>query len=78
MAATITNVRRAVEGNRRVVTANVTVNSAGSDTWVTGLKTILHRSVEAASNNAIGSSVSGGTVTFTGSTGDCQVRVEGF
>ena len=76
MAFTETRRRTAVEGNRRVVTISGTVNAA--DTLVTGLKICEHVSVLSGGNHAIGATVSGGTITFAGSTGAVLVRAEGF
>jgi hypothetical protein len=63
-------------GNRRVVTATVDI-AADADTWDTRLKQIESLSGISETNNAIGATFSGGTVTFQiGGAAENNVRVQ--
>lgn len=67
-AVTETNKYQTVEGDHRVVYVDIAA-PANNDTWVTGLKSVRHVSLEAnalpsASYWSVGYSISGGTVTF--------------
>lgn len=61
-AVTVTSRRESVIGSQRMVVAKLTL--ANNQTWATGLKLIESILVTAPDANAIGATVSGGTVTF--------------
>jgi len=65
-----------VEGNVRVVTARFASVTA-NDTWPTGLGTII-LGVATAGNAAAELTMSGGTITFTNTATNYQVRATGF
>jgi hypothetical protein len=69
LAYTNTTETRFVAGDKRIVMSLGTVNIAGADTFDTGLRIIQGVSVNSAGVNAIGCTVAGGIVTFTGATG---------
>lgn len=77
MAYTNTTERFSVIGSKRLVTSLGTVNIVG-DTYDTGLHIIESASVNAGGANAIGCTISGGTITFTGTTGAVQVMAIGL
>ena len=62
-AATITNRRSSVIGNKRMITADVTVAGV-SDTWITGLKKVEAMSVDPTTLADAAATKSGGTITF--------------
>lgn len=62
-AVTVANRRGSVIGNKRMVTADITIASNG-DTWVTGLKKIEGVSVDPTTSASAGATKSGGTITF--------------
>ena len=61
-AATITNRKEAVIGNLRIITALGTISN--TNTWATGLKVIRAFSADPPDANALGATISGGTLTF--------------
>lgn len=64
MAAVTVNSRTdSVFGNKRSINANVSI-AADADTWATGLAIIESVHASSPTNNAIGATISGGTVTF--------------
>lgn len=64
-AVTVDDRNDAVVGNWRCVTAQVDIAN-DADTWDTGLSKIFFATAnsQAAGNNSIGCTVSGGTITF--------------
>ncbi len=74
-AVTVDRVRSLVMGNRRVKTATVDI-AADADTWVSGLKLIESLSALSETNNAIGATFSGGTVTFQTAGAENNVLVQ--
>jgi hypothetical protein len=62
-AVTVTNRRENVSGSRRMVMANI-AGTTTSDTWATGLKTIVGYSVDGGAVAVTSISVSGGTLTI--------------
>jgi hypothetical protein len=62
-AVTVNRARRLVMGNRRVITANIDI-AADADTYITGLTIIESVQCSSPTNNGIGHTVSGGTITF--------------
>ena len=80
MAAVTVNSRNdSVQGSKRVVDGNVDI-AADTDTWATGLAVIHSVSAISQTNNAIGCTVSGGTITFqtAGAETGVLVRAEGL
>ena len=75
-AVTVTRKRGMVFGNRRVITATLTVVTTG-DTWVTGLKQV--ESVATSDSAGITkTTASAGTLTFTGTSTGVLVSVIGY
>lgn len=62
-AVTVDRKRSHVFGNRRAITATIDV-AADADTWATGLKYVEAASFKSQTNNAIGYTKSGGTITL--------------
>ena len=62
-AVTVNRVRRPVMGDRRHIVANIDI-AADTDTYITGLKIIESVQCSSPTNNGIGHTVSGGTITF--------------
>ena len=66
-AATITTVQTSVFGDKRILIAKVT--AADTNTWDTGLSLVDFFCAVSTTNNAVGGTFSGGTITFqTGGT----------
>jgi hypothetical protein len=78
-AVTEDRIRRLVMGNRRVITGQIDI-AADADTLITGLKKVEHVSCTSPTNNGIGATISGGTITFQtgGAEADCTLLVMGF
>lgn len=62
-AVTENRIRRLVMGNRRVITGNIDI-AADADTFASGLKIVETVQCSSPTNNGIGHTVSGGTITF--------------
>ena len=77
-AVTVDRKRSYVQGNKRVVSAQVDIAATG-DTWVTGLKFIESANANDSTNAAVGLTKSGGTLTFVtaGAITNVLVRAEG-
>ena len=75
-AATVARRRTAVLGNKRAVMANVTFANVG-DTFDTTLRLIDSWHIESGGANAIGATVSGGTLTCTGNSGAANILALG-
>lgn len=76
MAAVTVNSRSTVvTGNKRLVLANVDI-AADEDTFVTGLTSIDHFTATSVTNNAIGGTSSGGTITFQTGGAEAGITVE--
>lgn len=63
MAVTVSNRDEWVAGNKRIVTAKLSVIANG-DTWVTGLGNITSLSVTCTTDDTCSADASGGTITF--------------
>lgn len=63
-----------VWGDMAVLVAQVDI-AADADTWATGLGTILFVSTTSQTNNAIGATLSGGTVTFQTAGAEANAKV---
>ncbi len=61
-AFTVNSRSLAVMGNKKVVLANVDI-AADADTFITGLQSIDYFHIVSVTNNAIGGTASGGTIT---------------
>ena len=66
-------------GNRRVITGQIDI-AADADTFASGLKYVEHVSCTSTTNNGIGATISGGTITFqtAGAEADCKLFVVGY
>lgn len=74
-AATLVGKRReSVVGDRRMVTAQVTLANNG-DTYNTGLKTITGLSIDPTTNASVGATFAGGVLTFAYGGGALTVNV---
>ena len=62
-AVTVDSQHRTIFGNRRAILAQIDI-AADADTWATGLTSIAYFHAVSSTNNAIGGTVSGGTITF--------------
>ncbi len=60
---TVNSIQRGVHGNRRIITADIDI-AADADTMITGLTAVDYWHCRSVDNNAIGGTVSGGTLTF--------------
>lgn len=78
-AVTETRIRRSVMGNRRVITGTIDI-AADADTYITGLKRVESVSCASPTNNGIGATISGGTITFQtgGAEAACYLHVVGY
>jgi hypothetical protein len=78
-AVTQNSIEHVVQGNKRVILANVDI-AADEDTFVTGLRVINHFTATSVTNNAIGGTSSAGTITFqtAGAEAGVTVRAEGY
>lgn len=78
-AVTEDRIRRLIMGSRRVITGTIDI-AADEDTFDTGLKRIEHVSCTSPTNNGIGATISGGTITFQtgGAEANCALHVIGF
>jgi len=78
-AVTEDRIRRIVIGNRRLITGQIDI-AADADTLATGLKKVEFVSCTSTTNNGIGATISGGTVTFqtAGAEADAVVHIIGF
>ncbi len=78
-AVTENSIEYVVQGNKRVILANVDI-AADTDTFVTGLKVINYFHARSVTNNAIGGTHSGGTIQFetAGAEAGVDVRAEGY
>ena len=74
-AVTQNRLRSVVMGNRRVITANIDI-AADADTLATGLKYVESVQSSSPTNNGIGHTVSGGTITFQTAGAEAAVHVQ--
>jgi len=73
-AVTVDSRHDAVFGNYRAIIAQVDI-AADADTWDTDLSTVLFVSATSTTNNAMGATISGGTVTFQTAGAESNVKV---
>lgn len=74
-AVTVDSQRLSVFGDLVALTGQVDI-AADADTWATNLGTILFVAATSETNNAIGATVSGGTITFQ--TGGAEANAKVF
>jgi len=73
-AVTVDSRNDAVFGNYRAIMAQIDI-AADTDTWVTGLSTVLFVSATSTTNAAIGATISGGTVTLQTGGAEANVKI---
>ncbi len=71
---TVDSQRNSVFGDLVALVAQVDI-AADADTWATKLGTILFAAATSETNNAIGATISGGTITFQTAGAEANAKV---